>query len=456
MITRKTPPRLPLWLFCLLLAASAGCIDDKRTVITILGENSGNLQSMRLYKDSSGLDPNVTLDFKSNSLEETLQKATDDFNSGTGYYDIVLEYNLAISSFVRNNYVYTIDELTDDFTRSDLALQEDFFDSAWHEIGWYYRPVKKTLSNIPVPVGYPFAANTMVLVYNQDMFKDEERKAAYRKIYRDSLAVPKTWKEFKRIAAFFTDPARKTYGLCMTGGDNGWLYYEYCAILYGNDGAVFKKNRGWEGDSTTLLMLDSPNSLKATEFYDSLFDYNCTTDYLKTGVAEQLEYMKQGNVAMAIMWSDYLYKFTFDAGGKNVDSRFGFAPLPGGKSPLAGGVFYVNRQSDHAKEAMQYIMSIMREPYQVMLTKKGLCSARKSVYEDTNVLKIPYARALKKSLENGVYMFEAGPESGLVQDVITKYIGLSWLRRGHVSEQLASACKEIREGRDSIYRSFPQ
>lgn len=444
----------PLWLFCLLLAVCVGC-DDKRTVITILGENSGNLQSMRLNKDVYEQSQNVTLDFKGNSFEETLQKANDDFISRTGYYDIVLEYNVAISSFVRNNYVYTKDELTNGFLPSDKEFEDDIFDAAWHEIGWYYRPVKKMLSDSPVAVGYPFAANTMLLVYNQEMFKDPDRRAAYRKLYGDSLDVPRTWEQFKNIAKFFTDTAHHTYGLCMTGADKGWLYYEYCAILYGMGGAVFKKDRGWEGNSTTLLMLDSPAALKATEFYDSLSSYNCPHDFLETGAEQQSVYMKDGNIAMAIMWSDYLYKFTFDAGGKNVDTRFGFAPLPGGKSPLAGGVFYVNRQSDHAKEAMQYIMSIMKEPYQVMLTKKGLCSALRSVYEDPEVLKIPYARALKTSLENGVYMFEAGPECGLVQDVITKYMGSSW-RRGNASGALASACKEIREGRDSIYRSFQQ
>jgi ABC-type glycerol-3-phosphate transport system substrate-binding protein len=218
---------------------------------------------------------------------------------------------------------------------------------------------------------------------------------------------------------------------------------------------VFKKDRGWEGNSGTPLTLDEPAALRATAFYDSLAQDNCPYDFLNTGAEEQAAHMKEGNIAMAIMWSDYLYRFTYDAGGQNVDTRFGFAPLPGGKSPLAGGVFYVNRNSEHAKEAIQYIMSIMKEPYQVMLTKKGLCSALRSVYDDKEVRKIPYADALRQSLEHGVYMFEAGPESGLVQDVITKYMGLSWRGKITPPEALAASCRDIRAGRDSIYRSFP-
>jgi ABC-type glycerol-3-phosphate transport system substrate-binding protein len=239
-----TPSTLAFLFLCLLLAGCAGC-NEKRTVITILGENSGNLQSMRANKDSCERSLRITLDFKGNSFEETLQKANDDFVSGTGYYDIVLEYNLAISSFVRNNYVYTKDELTNGFSRSDREFEDDIFDSAWREIGYYYKLKNKMLSAPPVPVGYPFAANTMLLVYNQELFKKQE--AAYLKKYGDTLGAPRTWRQFKQIADFFTDTAQNTYGLCMTGGDGGWLYYEYCSILYGMGGVCLKKTGAGKG-----------------------------------------------------------------------------------------------------------------------------------------------------------------------------------------------------------------
>lgn len=56
----------------------------------------------------------------------------------------------------------------------------------------------------------------------------------------------------------------------------------------------------------------------------------------------------------------------------------------------------------------------MQPDKQIALTKQGLCSPLKSTYEDDEVMQIPYAEALKKSLEQGAYFFEAGPECDVV------------------------------------------
>ena len=54
--------------------------------------------------------------------------------------------------------------------------------------------------------------------------------------------------------------------------------------------------------------------------------------------------MKNGNVAMAIIWSDLAYDL-IKLKNNNFDERFGFAPIPGNKSGLAGGSFFINKQS---------------------------------------------------------------------------------------------------------------
>ena len=80
----------------------ASC-NNKENKITIIGENSSSIQSMQAlqpeYEKSSG----VKLDFKPNSFEDAFNKSNQDFANKTGLYDLVLQYNFSLSSFVRNN-----------------------------------------------------------------------------------------------------------------------------------------------------------------------------------------------------------------------------------------------------------------------------------------------------------------------------------------------------------------
>jgi ABC-type glycerol-3-phosphate transport system substrate-binding protein len=425
----------------------------RQTVITILGENSGNLQSMQAISASSETSLGIKLEFKPNTFEDAFAKGKSDLENKTGLYDILLLYNLSLSDFVRHKYVYTLDELRPFLPPSASEFEGNLFPDAWHEIGWYYKnPSQPPENTDSICVGYPFAANTMILVFNKDLFNDSVYQKEYRAKYKEKLDTPKTWDQFKRIAEYFTKIEKGTYGLCMTGADSGWLYYEYCNILYGKGGAVYQKKFGWQLDSNAELELKTPNSIKATKFFDSL-KYCVPPDPMHITADSQVSKMKQGNIAMAIMWSDYLYSFTY---GKtdSPDKRFGFAPVPGLVSPLAGGIFYINRQSEHAQEAAKYIMTILAQDNQVKLIKAGLCSPLRSAYDDPEVKKLPYVNALRASLERGIYMFEAGPDAELTQNILTKYLyGCMWLNRFNVEDALDSARVEILLERPKSYQS---
>lgn len=140
--------------------------------------------------------------------------------------------------------------------------------------------------------------------------------------------------------------------------------------------------------------------------------------------------MKEGNVALAVMWSDVLYDLV------DLDSpqatKFGFAPVPGNVSMNAGGAFFVNKHSGHPEKAMDFIAWLMKKDNQTKMLKKGLCSPRKSAYNDPSAAQnIPYLGALKASLDRGVYMAEAGPDADVISQNITKYAQKVW--RGELS-----------------------
>lgn len=427
------------------------CKTPNQVTLTVLGENSSNLQAMEALKGEYEKIADVKIEFKPNTFEDAFSKANQDFANKTGLYDIVLQYNFSLSSFVRNGYVFNIDELSKSIPPDQKSFESDLFANAWQEVGYYYSDPSNQ-SRGSIKVGYPFAANSMLLVYNKEMFENVDYKMAYKKIYNEDLTVPTDWKQYKRAAEFFTNPDKNTYGVCLQGAEGGWLYYGYCNFLYSMGGSVFDKERGWEGNVYTPIKLTSPEAIAATNFYKSLKPFNAGS-FVTTDATEQIRLLKGGNIAMGIVWSDYLFNFTFDVNGA-VDNRFGFAPIPGNKSALAGGSFYINKQSKNPQEAVKYIMSLMQRSNQIALAKKGLCSALRSTYNDPEVQKIPYASALKTSLERGVYMFEAGPESDLVSQTLTNYLQQLWTDKVSTEEALSKASEDISKGRNDIYKAL--
>eukprot|EP01037_Dinobryon_pediforme_P010931 gene10931-11014_t len=133
-------------------------------------------------------------------------------------------------------------------------------------------------------------------------------------------------------------------------------------------------------------------------------------------------------------------------GNGKIDPRFGFAPTPGNKSMIAGGAFFVNKQSKHVKEDFTYVQYLLQKDNQIKMVQQGLCSPLKSAYDAPEVQKIPYVPALKISLDRAEYMLEAGPDADLINNVITTYIQKIWNNEISVEDGLKKAKDEIEKG----------
>lgn len=428
-----------------------GCT-NKQTTITILGESSASLNSIadikgKYYKQTG--DSIVTKGFP---FEEALEKANVDFANGSGKYDIVMQYNFSLSSFVRNNYIYTLQELSGNKEDSSLNFENDLFRNAWEEVGFYYKNPAKPDTNY-VKVGYPFAANTMVLAYNKPMFENADNQLAFKKKYGYDLQPPVTWPQLHDIAQFFTNPGKDTYGICMEGATGGWLYYEWAMYASAMDGGVMQKKHGWEGDLNTPLLLTTSNTIKATEFYLSMKPFN-KGDYFNVDATAQVKEILKGNVALAFVWSDYLQSAFFNAETKQYDNRFGFSKIPGKKSPLAGGAFFINKNSANPQAAFKFAKWLLKKENQINMVKSGLSSPCKSVYDSPEVQYIPFVKAIKESLETGVYMFEAGPDADLINGKITTWIQKAWKGEVSAQEALENANKEISKERETIFKNI--
>lgn len=425
--------------------------NEDKVKITILGENSSSIQAMmNLEKDYEALNPNIDLEFKPNTFDDAFTKSNQDFANKTGLYDVVMQYNFSLASFENNDYVYNINELSNNVPTSLRAFEKDLYPNNWKEVGYFYKDEKKPELG-EVQVAYPFSAHSMLLMYNKEMFESEENKKNYKTQYAKDLTIPTTWDEFYTVSKFFTKKEVGTYGVCIGGAAGGFLYYDFMNFVYSMGGEVLDKEIGWKGDANTKVLLNSPESLKALKLYVSLKPFNAG-NFVTIDQYEPIRLMKEGKTAMTIVWSDLIYPAIKTANGFN--RRFGFSEIPGNKSIFIGGAYFISKSSKHPKETYEYLVDLLQPQNQVKLAKMGLCPASRSTYDDPEVQNLPYMKALKKSIERGGVILEAGPDANMISEVITTYVQKCW--NNEISPELAlqKAQQEIETKRKEIFSNI--
>ena len=139
---------------------------------------------------------------------------------------------------------------------------------------------------------------------------------------------------------------------------------------------------------------------------------------------------------MAFVWSDTILPI-IQTENSEFDSRFDFAPIPGGKSMLAGGAFFISKWSKDPLRAYDWILSLMNTEAQSRMLNNGLSSAFKTAYNSSAAEQVPYSAALERSLERGVYMLEAGEDADAISRIVTTELQRAW--RGDQSAEQAAA-----------------
>lgn len=407
---------------------------SKSENIVIFGEDSSNLNAYSSLQDQFTEKTHIKLKFEKDTFEQSVQKADADFRNGKGYYDIVLQYNFSLAPYVRNNYVAEIQEVFSPSILNEKHINKSFFENALRETSYYYSNPHDPDSSVK-QFGFPFAANTMLLVYNRDLFENKELRIKYKKETGKELIVPTEWQDYLTVAEFFSNSKSELKGVVMQGAADGWLYYELANYLFGMGTGTSTKLNGWE--ETKKLSIATEKNEEVLRYIKRLYATS-SGDFFTVGASQQQDIMFEGKTAMALMWSDYVQPLA-----SKESPKFGFAPVPGRVSGLAGGAFYINRKSRHLQEASEFVLFALDPENQKKLIEKGLCSAMKTAYTDEVLVKVPYARALRDSLDRGIFMFEAGTDSEIISSALTTYV--QKFIRGEIteSEALKQAENEI-------------
>lgn len=229
--------------------------------------------------------------------------------------------------------------------------------------------------------GVPFAADSMVLFYNKDMFEAAGL---------DPEAPPATWDEFRECAIALRDNDMGGYGLL--GGWGG--SFEWLPWLWQNGGEIV----GDDGKAS----FNSPEGKEATEFFLNLLTVDKVVpeaaltwkswDELAAGFANQTVGMAQG---MAVLYNA-LERL-------DTDFEWGVALLPAKEeaaNTLGGSHWVVNKNSENADVAYAWIEYVSSKEQALDICDEYLrISARKDAMEQKNVAGDPVVEVFVEALD---------------------------------------------------------
>ena len=235
----------------------------------------------------------------------------------------------------------------------------------------------------------PSTPSTQLLFYRRDLFENSMYRRMYQEQYRTELAVPKTFEEFNRIAAFFTravNPASPVeYGATLTLGSTGVAGAEYLARLFALQDNLY--------DETGRVVLNSPRSIHALE---QIIELRRLTNpqYCSWWTHTAAEFAR-GDVAMAILY--YNFASGMLSHSSRVADSIGYALPPGGRPVIGGGTLGISRFSTQPEQALRFIRWNCSEPIASASTLLGGVSPCKLSYDNYEIINnFPWLKLVAK------------------------------------------------------------
>lgn len=220
-------------------------------------------------------------------------------------------------------------------------------------------------------LGLPTWTNSKILLYRKDLFEDETNKEEFNARYGYDLTVPKTWKEYKDAAEFFTgDGMYGTSVFGQTGGDavSSWL-----------DLAAQAGAKPLIIDDSKVLINEKPY-VESLEYLQSLIkDKSVPEDYLAIASTETAELFNNEKLAMQIAWGHF-YLTSEEA----LPDKVGAAPALSGSAGIGavpGPWYQVILKDSEKKDVAEEYLAFMYNKNEMYMDALGV-AGRKSVFDD--------------------------------------------------------------------------
>jgi len=235
--------------------------------------------------------------------------------------------------------------------------------------------------------------------YRKDLFENPDEKAAFKAKYGYELDVPKTLDQLRDIAEFFTRPDKNLYGVAI------YTQKDYDGLVMGIEQVLWNFGGDWGNYETYQVdgIVNSPESVKAIEFYKELYKYappGSSNDFF----AESLNHYTSGEVAMAMNYFAFFPGLANPATNKYADVTgfFSNPEGPKGRYTSLGGqgmsiVSYISPERQAA--AKEFLKWFTKDEVQKKWAELGGYTCNAKVLETEEFLNnTPYNRAFMESM----------------------------------------------------------
>lgn len=247
-----------------------------------------------------------------------------------------------------------------------------------------------------VPYAVPFDLSIQMLFYRKDLFEDPKIKRMYYEMNRCELAVPSTFEEYNRIAAFFTRSVNPNspveFGTTLTIGTTSGIVCEYLPRLFSLGGGIF--------DEKGHALMDSKEAIAALKSYKECMKYACPIPENSWWKASVNNFIS-GNAAMMIMFINHASDIV-NIEKSRVAGMIGYAQVPGNSPLLGGGSLGISRNSTNAAGAYDFIKWACGQEISIPYTLLGGVSPCASIYKDYELMDMyPWLNSAVQSFSVG-------------------------------------------------------
>lgn len=361
------------------LLAAAGCAGaggggssggGANSISVLMVNNPQMVDLQKLTADNFTKQTGITVNFTVLPENDMRNKASQEFSSQAGQYDVATLSNFEIPIYGKNGWVAPLD---------DYVAKDPGFDQA--DI---LKPMTTALTGQDGKLyGEPFYGESSFLMYRKDVLASK------------GITMPAnpTWQQVADIAAKVDHAQPNMRGICLRG-QPGWgeVFAPLTTVVNTFGGTWFDKD--WNPQ------VNAPAFTQATQFYTDLVKAHGEAGAPQAGFTECLNDMTQGNVAM---WYDATSAAgSLEANNSPVKGKIGYAPAPVVMTPSSGWLYTwawaIEKASKKQDAAWKFISWASSKQYEDLVGQQvGWANVpagkRASTYANADYLKVASAFA---------------------------------------------------------------
>jgi multiple sugar transport system substrate-binding protein len=239
--------------------------------------------------------------------------------------------------------------------------------------------------------GVPCEADAIGFAYRKDLFADPNNQKAFAARYHHPLEPPKTWKDLRDVAEFFTDPSKKMYGVALFyGGADTYdgITMGFMQVLWNLGGDLHDASGKVQG------VINSPTSVDALKFYTQELKKFTPPGSENYYYDQCLQAFQNGQVAMAMDWYTFFPALT-DPAKNALAAKTGFFVSPAGPAghfiSLGGQGASISAYSKHVDDAKKFLAWFSKEETQKKWASMGGLTSNLKVLQSPDFTKAtPY------------------------------------------------------------------